>query len=375
MKNIIYLTNYIGDEIIEKRNNKEVLSQAANNKVMGIAKALESVNYKVIILSSGLVNNGTGIHYGEEKTIVDETSIIYTQIVDLPLINTVSSTLSLYKKIKSISKNITVDGIIFYNFKPEVAIAALMAKKKLHIPIYVEYEDGYSDLNKSFKSFILKGTEKLVKSHVDKAIVVNEIARREFDIPCVTVRGVIDKKFVNKCSTYKKKKNEKVVILYSGGINKKRGINVLIDSLQYINFDCEVWITGGNNLDIADERIKILGFLNYSKVQELMLQADILVQSQLKSSSFSNQSFPSKLFEYLPTGNMIVSSDLQDVKAFAGDAIIYYENDDPKLLAKALEKAVLADSEKYRIKLAKLTKENMPESVGSRLLSLFGGDE
>lgn len=375
MKNILYLTNYIGEDIIAKRNNKAVLSQAANNKVLGIARALKSVGCNVIILSSGIVNNKTGKHYREVENVVDDINIIYTRIVDLPLINTLSSANGMCQTIKAISKEKHIDGIIFYNFKPEVALAALWAKRKLKVPIYVEYEDGYSDLTKSFKSFLLRITEKITKPYVDKAILVNEIAEKEFDMPCVTVRGVIDSDFLDKCIRYEKQPNKKVTILYSGGLNEKRGINVLLDSLQYLDIDCEVWITGGSKLEVSDSRVKFWGFLDYPKVQELMMQADILAQCQLTSCSFANQSFPSKIFEYLPTGNVIVSSDLEDVKAFAGDAFVYYENDDAQSLATALKEATMfINSKTYKKRLDILCYDNLPESVGKRLLNLFEGE-
>lgn len=375
MKNILYLTNYIGEDIIEKRNNKAVFSQAANNKVIGIARALKSVGCNVIILSSGIVNNKTCKYYREIENIVDGIKIIYTKIVDFPLVNTLSSAKGMCQTIKAISKENHIDGIIFYNFKPEVALAALWAKRKLKVPVYVEYEDGYSDLTKSFKSFILRITEKITKPYVDKAIIVNKIAEREFAIPCVTVRGVIDSDYFEKCIWYEKQPNKKVTILYSGGLNEKRGINVLLDSLQYLDIDFEVWITGGSKLEVSDSRVKFLGFLDYSKVQELMMQADILVQCQLTSCSFANQSFPSKIFEYLPTGNVIVSSNLEDVKSFAGDAFIYYENDDAQALAMALKKATMfINNKRYKKQLNALCSDNLPESVGKRLLNLFEGE-
>ena len=376
MKNILYLTNYLGKDIIEVRNNKAVLSQAANNKVLGMTKALNSAGCNVIILSSGLVNNKTAKYYKKIEKTVDGIKIIYASIWDIPFLNIISSANNMYKTIRSISNEMSIDGILFYNFKPEVALAAFRAKRKLKIPIYVEYEDGYSDLPKSLKTFLLRATERIIKPYVDKAVVVNHISQKEFNVPCVTVRGVVDEMFWEKCKRYEKKRNNKVRILYSGGLDEKRGIKVFLDSLEYLDIECEVWVTGSGKIDVHDDRVKFWGFLEYSKVHELMIQADILVQCQLTSSLFANQSFPSKIFEYIPTGNVIVSSDLEDVRAFAGDAFIFYENDDSKLLAKAIKKAAMIIGDKTnKEKLEKLTYDNLPKSVGKRLITLFEGEK
>lgn len=62
-------------------------------------------------------------------------------------------------------------------------------------------------------------------------------------------------------------------------------------------------------------------------------------------------------------------------KAFAGDAFVYYENDDAQSLATALKKATkFINSKTYKKRLDILCYDNLPESVGKRLLHLFEGE-
>ena len=132
------------DEIVHIRNNQNIYSQPANNKIAGITEALLENDCKVKILSSGLVNGKTGKLY---KKIMDKAlgiDVVYCSIVDFPFINTISSVFFTYQQIKKENKKNKIDNIIFYNYKPEVAWAAWLAKKRLHIPITVEYEDGYA---------------------------------------------------------------------------------------------------------------------------------------------------------------------------------------------------------------------------------------
>lgn len=375
MRNVLYLNNFMTDEIVHIRNNQNIYSQPANNKIAGITEALLENDCKVKILSSGLVNGKTGKLY---KKIMDKAlgiDVVYCSIVDFPFINTISSVFFTYQQIKKENKKNKIDNIIFYNYKPEVAWAAWLAKKRLHIPITVEYEDGYAHVSSihGVKAWIFNFTETVVKKCVDSAILVNSQLKKKYSVPTITVRGIVNKEFYKRCNAYRKKENDKFTILYSGGLDKERGIDVFLDSLKYFDDDCHVIITGKGTIQSDDKRVDFKGFIPYEKVQELMMQSDLLVQCQLSKNKFSGVSFPSKLFEYIATGNMIVSSDIKEVKTFAEDAFVYYDNDDPKKLANAIKYLMKKNylTQQITDKIKMLCEENVPESVGKNILGIL----
>ena len=374
MKNILYINNYMSESIIKKRNNKNIFSQPGNNKVKGIVSSLLTTNSKITIISSGLVNNKTFKKYKKEYDKLDGCDVIYTSIIDIPFINILSSIRYIYKEIKRLHKIKKIDNIIFYNYKPEVAYAAYLAKKRLHIPITIEYEDGYSDVKEisKLKSLIFTHTEKKVSKYVDSAILVNSKLKEKYDVPSVLVRGVVNKDFYNDCKKYKKKKNKVFTVLYSGGLDKSRGINVLIESLKLIDIDFKLIITGKGKISSNDERIDFKGFVSYEAMKAMMMQSDLLVQCQLVNDTFSTSSFPSKLFEYIATDNYILSSKVSDVEDFAGNSILYYDNDDPADLAKKiLEVYDLWYNNRVNKSLDKLCKEYLPETMGNKIYNIL----
>lgn len=372
MRRILYLNNFMTEKIVNCRKNQNIYSQPANNKVYGIAEALTVNNCEVKILSSGLVNGKSGKFYKKLTDKILDVEIVYCPIIDFPLVNTISSIFFTYRQIKKENSERKIDNIVFYNYKPEVAWAAWLAKKRLHIPITIEYEDGYSHISRihGLKAWILNFTEKKVKKSVDSAILVNSYLKKYYSVPNVVVRGLVNKDFFKKCQAYKKEKNEKFTILYSGGLDKERGIEVFLDSLKFNDIDCQVFVSGKGNIQCDDPRVDFKGFIPYEDVQKLMMQSDLLVQCQLSKNAFANVSFPSKLFEYIATGNMVVSSDIDEVKLFAGEAFIYYENDDPKKLAEAI-KYIYNEKWKIKSKVESLCKENMPENVGKDILRIL----
>lgn len=362
------------ENIQKLRNNKASFSQAANNKVTGITKALLYNDCEVLILSSGLVNNKTGRFYPEVSEKTDLAQVIYAGMRDIPVLGSFSTAVHMYRLICRLHAEKKIDNIIFYNYKPEVALPALWAKKKLGIPITVEYEDGYSSVAdiKGLKRLIFTNTEKIVSKKIDSAILVSAQLRPLFSVPTVVVRGVVNEDFYQECRGYKKEKNEEFTILYSGDLGKTRGVGILYEALHYFKKDCKVVITGKGKQESDDPRIAFKGFVSYQEVKDLMKQADVLLQCQRTRDSFAQVSFPSKLFEYLATGNIIVSSAMDEVKKFASDAIIYYEDDDAKKLAEALEKAyLLYKKENSNKKIEQLCKENLPCNVGKHIVGIL----
>ena len=200
--------------------------------------------------------------------------------------------------------------------------------------------------------------------------MVNSHLKKCYSVPSVVVRGIVNKEFLKKCKEYNKEKNEKLTILYSGGLDEERGIGVFLESLKYNDLDCRVIVSGKGNIESDDPRVDFKGFIPYEEVQKIMMQSDILVQCQLSKKTFAKASFPSKLFEYIATGNLIISSNIDEVKSFAGDAFTYYEDDDPRKLAEAI-KSIYNEKGEMENKIEALCEENMPEVVGKSILKIL----
>ena len=375
MKHIVYINNYITEDIIKIRNNERFFSQPANNKILNLVRALESAGVKTTVISSALSSKGKKWHSTITGNKISNSVIIYSGVLGFPLINTFSSVLYIYKIIKQIHIKDRIDRIIFYNFKPEAAWPAYLSNKYLGIPISVEFEDGYMQIEElsSLKRYIFSYTEQIVTKKVDKVIVANTQMMKQFLVPSFVLRGVVSPAFYGRCKSYKKLPNDVFTIFYSGGLDKSRGIQILLEAMKYVNVPCKLQITGKGTIEHVDDRIEHLGFLEYDRMLQNMMQADLLMQCQLVNDTFANVSFPSKLFEYIATGNYVISSLLPDVKDFAGDNFIYYQNDDPKELAEKIEYAyrLWKTGGKNNCDVIDLCENNLPEAIGKKLVSFL----
>lgn len=112
------------------------------------------------------------------------------------------------------------------------------------------------------------------------------------------------------------KRDHKIVIMYAGVIDKYRGIIELLEAFESINYDnIELWLAGSGSADSyveekakLDPRIKQLGYIvDRKKIIELEHEASILINTGLPDDEVSKYCFPSKLFEYMASGNPVVS--------------------------------------------------------------------
>lgn len=109
--------------------------------------------------------------------------------------------------------------------------------------------------------------------------------------------------------------------LYSGGLNKKFGIENLIDSFISSDLDNVLLYICGDGPDkqyVIDEaktykNIKYLGLLDRGKVLELQQQATLLINPRTNTLSFTKYSFPSKVLEYMSSGTPVLMYKLEGI--------------------------------------------------------------
>lgn len=372
---ILYINNYISEELMRERNNGNVYSQAGNNKVLGIFKSLTYAGAEVKVISCGLVSGRECKFFGKKIEMTEIGEIFYASAFSFPILNIFVSMFSVWHEIKRCCGIQKPDCILFYNFKVETAIPAYWASKKYGVPISVEYEDGYGSGGEigRFKQKVLRLVEENIKPYLTSAILVTTKVREKFNIPNIVVRGIINEEYLEFCKNYNKKRHEKMLVLYSGGLEEVRGIKVLLDAVKYCKADFKLVIIGKGNIKIEDERIEYKGFLAYDEVKEYMAEADVLIQCQLAKHDFGEVSFPSKIFEYLATGNYIISSDVSDMKEFSTGKFVIYEDDSPVELAMEIDKAYLLwkEGKISENQLEELCVSNSPQKLGENILEVL----
>ncbi|WP_127579957.1 glycosyltransferase [Paenibacillus koleovorans] len=132
------------------------------------------------------------------------------------------------------------------------------------------------------------------------------------------------------------KKTRKRVLMYSGMIERKYGLDLLIKAFKEIDDpNLELWITGGGNdveylIEAAtkDPRIIFYGFLPSRKdVLIKQSQATMLINMRLPSEIASAYCFPSKLLEYMASGVPVLTFRLEGIPEEYFEHLLVFEEE------------------------------------------------
>ena len=110
-------------------------------------------------------------------------------------------------------------------------------------------------------------------------------------------------------------KNDKISVMYSGVLDMRYGIPELLDSMNLLDDSYELWLTGNGNAvplikerATKDSRIKFYGYLpSRQDLINKQASATMLISPRRDTEEGSKYCFPSKLFEYMVSGNPVIS--------------------------------------------------------------------
>lgn len=233
------------------------------------------------------------------------------------------------------------------------ATAAKKINKKAKIVQIVPDLPQYMDMNMSTVKKILKkldwiSIKKYMKS-VDKYILYSK-HMAEFlklkDGSFTVMEGSYDASLM--ADQEITPSDEKFSVMYSGVLDLRYGIRELLDAFDMLPENYELWLTGnGNAVELIkeraedDSRIKYLGYLpTRLDLLNKQREATMLISTRDPNEEASAYCFPSKIFEYMVSGNPVLSTRIKGIPDEYFDYIIPLDTLDTEYLkAKIIEVA------------------------------------
>ena len=162
--------------------------------------------------------------------------------------------------------------------------------------------------------------------------------------PYTVMEGIANKDYVFDDTIPKEKKR----VLYSGTLQFRYGIGVLLDAIRLIpDQDAEFVFYGlGEAKDAilaaakTDKRIVYGGSIMRDVLFREQQAAGVLVNPRQNTGEFTKYSFPSKLIEYMLSGNPVVAYKLDGIPEEYDRFLLYPKDNSPQALAAALSKAI-----------------------------------
>jgi len=267
--------------------------------------------------------------------------------INLSFLKQLIRSFKIKKKIRSWTSNQKEESIIiiYSTYLPFLmATKALPSriKKVLVVADLPEYYDLSSSTN-IIRRTLRKINNRMVYKcleDIDYFVVLTEKMRIPLNIdkrPFTVLEGMVDNSILNK-SCFIETSNTKKVILYTGGLHRRFGIDTLVEAVQLLdNKTYELWVCGSGEMQGAideiskkHDNIKYLGYRTKSEIYELQQKATVLINPRTNDGEYTKYSFPSKTMEYMLSGKPVLMYKLDGVPDEYDQYLYYINGSEPR---------------------------------------------
>ncbi len=339
---------------------------AATNRHLAYAKGLKELGHEIefILLNKQQRNEKEFIYNGIKFICVYSNGA--SKLSKLRKLNSYFSTIKSAKAtlIAEHQKN-KISTLILLDTSVSVLSPLIKQAKKLRLKIFHERTEypavvavksmlGKLDLNIYLKSVVKK---------FDGIYVINKALKKYFEditnskIPVVIVNMIVDPARFE--SVPNKTANTKTRISYCGTLDgDKDGVPILIESFTKISKEfpnAELQLIGSLDNETTKQKIKskvselnieerviFTGSVKREKMPEFLKHSDILALAR-PANKQAEGGFPTKLGEYLATGNPVVVTNVGEIGIFLKDKINAFvsEPDSVEKFSEKLREALL----------------------------------
>lgn len=183
--------------------------------------------------------------------------------------------------------------------------------------------------------------------------------------------------------------SSKNLVVYTGKPYKGRGAETLVKSAKFLDDSTQVLIVGALPKDLRrinrmieennlQSKVRIEGHKPSYEIPLYQLAADVLIMPYSSDWDLQKWASPIKMFEYMASGNPIVSTDFSNVReVLNGENSVLVQPDDPQALAIGIRKC-LEDKEfsrsiamRARLQVSKYSWENRTVKIIDFMNSLL----
>ncbi|MBA4310811.1 MAG: hypothetical protein C0425_10830 [Chlorobiaceae bacterium] len=360
VKNYLFLGFALPDQIMKKVFEEDSFPQVqTHNFNWNIIKGIErDAEIQFTYISSRPVTEFPSFPYKIIKSKVwsERVGDKKIEIQEIPFINKGISKIfsklisSFYYSMKNFSLKPNKAGIIVYSVHIPYMIVGLMISKIYKIPLISIWTDppavvreNESYFKKKIRIIELKIAKYLMKKS-SKVISLTKYLARDFapNIPYLVIEGIInieeanewDVKITNKPRTVTK-------FIYTGSLEKKYGIQNIVESFEILNRDdilLEIYGRGDFENDLisrikGNKNIIYKGYVFREEILKIQRGADYLINARNSKDEFVKYSFPSKTLEYMLSGTPLITTMLPGIPDEYREYVILIENNRPETIA------------------------------------------
>jgi len=273
------------------------------------------------------------------------------------------------------------DIILIDNYEILYVIAVWAVRFRRRVRFVLDYEDGRHLIDKGVYFVMSRQAEVLGRPLLTAALVAAPALQKRLppQLPVELVPGFY---VPLSDSNRSHPSNNGLRFLYSGSLDKTRGVDLLLAAVELLPpSGWQLHITGAGELEEqvrksaqnSTQRVLFHGKLPAKRYEQLLCECHVGLNCQRTSDPISEVTFPSKIFSYLGSGLVVLSSRASSVPSICAEACFYYDEETPSNLARAMRQ-LMEDfpnlQEKAKQRAAIMDKYSLA-GTSSRLRSLF----
>ena len=216
------------------------------------------------------------------------------------------------------------------------------------LPQYMNLEKHKSIFYSFFKNIDITILKKNLR-YIDSFVLLTKFMSTKINIynkPELIIEGISNSSFKNK---FIKTGNKKKKIVYTGKTNESFGVLSLVEAFKLIdnpNYELHIYGCGDSDDYLKKEahnNIFFHGFVDSIKINDVIENADVLVNPRKNNETYTKYSFPSKLMDYIATGRPIVCYKLDGIPDEYNEVLFYPKGNTNQDLADKIVFALTLD--------------------------------
>lgn len=353
MGKCLWIGSYQAYESFLNMPIKNMGQASARTSQDGLLRGLDQVLEKESIIDSvGIIPYAPYPIYPQKKVKREEWSRhngsvdVSAEYLNLKYLNYYTREKALFAEVKLWAKK-QLDGVdTVFVYAPSVGRmkAALWLRKKFGCKIIVVIPDIPENIFVGADKIVLLA-KKMLRNQLfnqlkksDGWVLYSEYMAEFYKLASnqwVLVEGVLNENDITVLNNYQKKHKDKLIFMYSGSLDYCRGIREILGAFKKIdNPNIELWFAGTGQCDelikaemMKDCRIKHCGFIFDRNIMlEMVKEVDILLHTRYTNEeSLTKYSFPSKIFEYMASGNVVVSVRMDSIPEEYNEYLVYID--------------------------------------------------
>ena len=247
--------------------------------------------------------------------------------INLPILKQLTRKHNIFKYLKKEVKDFKDEKLVIMTYDIHLEQAASMVKIRKKYPnvitcaIMPDIPTQMMKLGTLTKTHRIMAEKKMnYASQMDTYVFLTEYMKECIDVSnkhYTVVEGMYNYDSLINYTEHATERRECNVILYTGNLRKKYGVETLIEAVRQLACEkgnYELWICGQGELAekisaISQECpwLKYLGYVTPPKLFDVFAEATVLVNPRQNNMAYTRYSFPSKTLEYLASGKPLIN--------------------------------------------------------------------